>query len=71
MNLFGKKVFAGHRAEKTPFVIITGCAGSGKTSLGEKIARALFKHSKDKTQAVVVKAVRRAARISEARLCDK
>jgi len=41
MKFFGKKVFAGHREKKTPFVIITGCAGSGKTSLGEKIARTL------------------------------
>lgn len=41
MQLFGKRLLGKERSRKTPFVIITGCAGSGKTSLGEKIAREL------------------------------
>ena len=36
---FLKKKSIGETNEKTTFVIITGCAGAGKTSLGEAIAR--------------------------------
>lgn len=41
MGLFSKKVTKEKRNEKTTFVIITGCAGSGKTSLGERVSREL------------------------------
>lgn len=39
MRLFSKKSNNVKQNEKTTFVIITGCAGSGKTSLGERVSR--------------------------------
>lgn len=41
MSLFVNKFLGKTLKKKIPFVIITGCAGSGKSSLGEKIAREL------------------------------
>ena len=39
MGLFSKKTNNEKRDGKAKFVIITGCAGSGKTSLGERVSR--------------------------------